>query len=114
MYTRCELSSFWDSILITAASRNFLRKFSQKLIVFSSNNQNPDSFPYYAPRTKFFVDNMISLGYFKGRFIDTFGPIPYVLELWAIYLSGFLIFKLTIDVVVIEIGHLVTTKMTGA
>ena len=45
-YTRSELSSFWDSILISAASRNALKKFSQKLIVFSNNNKNPDSFPY--------------------------------------------------------------------
>ena len=59
MYTRSELSKFWDSILISAASRNALKKFSQKLIVFSKNNKDPDSFPYYAPRTDFFVDNMI-------------------------------------------------------
>ena len=114
MYTRCELRSLWDSILNTAASRNALKKFSQKLIVFSSNNQNPDSFTYYAPSTEFFVDNLISLGYFKDRFIDTFGRIPYVPEHWTIYLSVFLFFKITIDVVVIKIGHLVTTKMTGA
>ena len=53
MYTRSELSSFWDSILIRAASRNALKKFLQKLIVFSNNNMNPDNFPYYAPRTDF-------------------------------------------------------------
>ena len=74
MYTRNELSSFWDSILITAASRNALQKFSQKLIVFSNNDRSPDSFPYYASRTDFFVDNMISPGYFKDRFMDTYGP----------------------------------------
>ena len=62
MYTRMELSFFWDSILISAASRNALRKFSQKLIVFSNNNKNQDSFPCYAPRTDFYVDNMISPG----------------------------------------------------
>ena len=49
MYTRSELSNFWDSILTSAASRNALEKFSQKLIVFSNNNKNPGSFPYYAP-----------------------------------------------------------------
>ena len=64
MYTRSELSSFWDSILISAASRNALKKFWQKLIVFSITNNNPDSFPYYAPRTDFYVDNMISPGDF--------------------------------------------------
>ena len=44
LYTRSELSSFRDSILISAASRKALKKFSQKLIVFSNNNKNPDNF----------------------------------------------------------------------
>ena len=46
MYTRNELSSFWDSILISAASRNASKKFSQNLIVFSNDKKNPDSFHY--------------------------------------------------------------------
>ena len=62
MYNRSELSSFWDSILVSAASRNALKKFSQKLIVFSNNKKKPDSFPYYAPQTDFYVDNMTSPG----------------------------------------------------
>ena len=74
MYTRSQLSNFWDSILISEASRNALKKFSQKLSVFSNDNKDPDSIPYCAPRTDFFVDNMISPGYFKDRFMDTFGP----------------------------------------
>ena len=114
MYTTSELSSFWDSIMISAASRNALKKFSQKLIVFSNNNKNPDNFPYYAPRTGFVVDNMISPGYFKDRFTDTFGPVAYVLEHCGIYFSVFLFFKLIIDVVVMVIRHLEITKMTGA
>ena len=44
LYTGSETSSFWDSILISAASLNALKKLSQKLIVFSNNNTNPDSF----------------------------------------------------------------------
>ena len=114
MYTRSELSSFWDSILISAASRNALKKFSQKLTVFSNNNKNPDSFPYYSPRTDFYVDNMISTGYFKDRFMDTFGPVAYVLEHCRIYFSVFSFFKLIIDVVVVVIRQLKITKMTGA
>ena len=39
MYTRNELSKLWDSILISAASQNALKKFSQKLIVFSNENK---------------------------------------------------------------------------
>ena len=31
MYTRSELNNFWDSILISAASRNASKKFSQKV-----------------------------------------------------------------------------------
>ena len=114
MYTISEFSNFWDNILISAASRNALKKFSQKLIVFSNNNKNPDSFPYYAPRTDFFVDNMISPSYFKDRFMDTFGPVAYVLEHCGIYFSVFLFFKLILDVLVIAIRHLEITKMTGA
>ena len=114
MYTRSELSSFWDSILINAASRNALKHFSQKLIVYSNNNKNPDSFPYYAPRTGFYVDNMISPGYFKDRFMDTNGSVAYVLEPCGIYFSVFLFFKLIIDVVVMVIRHLEITKMIVA
>ena len=114
MYTRSELSNFWDSFLISAASPNALKKFSQKLIVISNNNKDPDSFPYYAPRTDFFVDKMISTGYFEDRFMDTFGPVAYVLEHCGIYFSVFLIFKLIIDVVVMAIRHLEITKLTGA
>ena len=114
MYTRNEHSNFWDCIMISAAFRNALKKFSQKLIVSSNNNKNPDSFPYYAPRTDFCVDNMISPGYFKDRFMDTFGRIAYVLEHCGIYFSLFLFFKFIIDVVVMVIRVLEITKMTGA
>ena len=82
--------------LIIGASRNGLKKFSRKLIVFSINNKDPDNFLYYAPRRDFFVDNMILPGYFKDRFMDTFGPVAYVLEHCGIYFSVFLFFKLII------------------
>ena len=36
MYTRNELKGFWDSILINAASRTALKKFSQNLIVYTT------------------------------------------------------------------------------
>ena len=114
MYTRSELNRFWDSILIRTASRNALKKFSQKLIVFSNNNKNPVSFPYYAPRTIFFVDNMVSTGYFKDRFMGTFRPVAYVLEHCGVCFSVFLFFKLILDVMVKVIRHLEITKMTGA
>ena len=37
IYTGSELSKFWDSILTSAASRNSLKKVSQKLIVILDN-----------------------------------------------------------------------------
>ena len=100
--------------MIDAASRNVLRKFSQKLIVFSNSNKNPDSFLYFAPRADFYMDNIISPGYFNDRFVETFEPIAYVLELCGIYFSVLLFFKLNIDVVVMVIRHLEITKITGA
>ena len=57
---------------------------------------------------------MISAGYFKDRFMDTFGPVAYVLEPCGIYFSVFLFYKIKIDVVVMVIRHSETTKMTGA
>ena len=113
-HTRSELSRFWDSMLISAASPSALKKFSQRLVVPSQNSKNPDCFVYYAPRTDFFVDNMISPGYFKYRLMDTFGPVAYVLEQCGIYFSAFLFFKLNIDVVVLAIRHIEITKKTGA
>ena len=114
MYTKSELSSSWDSFLISAVSQISLKKFSQKRLVFSNNNKNPDSYPYYAPRTDFYVDNMISPGYFKDRFMDTFGPVAYVLEHCGIYFSVLLFFKFIIGVVVMVVHHLeiTITKMT--
>ena len=89
-YTRSELSSFWDSILTSAASRDALKRFSQKFIVFSNNNKNPDSFPYYAPLTDFYIDSIISPGYFKDRYMDTFRSVAYVLQHCGISFSVFL------------------------
>ena len=89
MYTRKELSSSLDSILISAASRNASKKFLQKLIIFSNNNKNPDSFPHSAPRTDFYIDNMISPGYFKDQFRDTFRPVAYIIEHCGFYFFVF-------------------------
>ena len=101
-------------ITLNRSGDNKTQKFSQKLIVFPNNNKNPDSFPYYAPQTDFYVDNMISPGHFKDRFRDTFAPVAYVPEHCGIYLSVFLFFKLLIDVVVMIIRHFEITEMTGA
>ena len=114
MYTRNELRGFWDNILINAASRTALKKFSQNLIIYSTSPEGSDGFHYYTPRTEFYVDKMISPEYFKDRFMDTFGPVAYVLEHCGIYFSVFLFFKLILDVVVMVIRHLEISRMTGA
>ena len=103
VYTRNELRGLWDNILINAASRSALKKFSQNLIIYSTQQEGHDGFQYYTPRTEFYVDKMISPESFKNRFMDTFGPVAYVLEHCGIYFSVFLFFKLIIDVVVMVI-----------
>ena len=80
MYTRNELKGFWDSILINAASRTAPKKFSQNLIVYTTAEEGTDGSLYYTPRTEFFMDKMISPGYFKDQSLDTFGPVVSVLE----------------------------------
>ena len=114
MYTRNELRRFWDNILINAASRTALKKFSQNPIIYSIPQEGQDGFNYYTPGTEIYVDKMISPDFLKDRFMDTFGPVAYVPEHCGIYFSVFLFFKLIIDVVVMVIRHLELSKMTGA
>ena len=106
MYTRNELRGFWDNIFINTASRTAFKKFSQDLIVVFTHPEGSDGFHYYTPRTEFYVDKMISPENFKDRFMDTFGPVTYVLEYCGIYFCAFLFFKLLIDVVVMVIRQL--------
>ena len=49
MCIRSDLKSFWDSNLIKIGSLNALKILPQKLNVFSNNENDPDSFPFYAP-----------------------------------------------------------------
>ena len=114
MYKRSELRGFWDNILINAASRNALKKFSQNLIIYSSPQERSDGFHYYTPRTEFYVDKMLSPEFFKDRFVDTFGPIAYILEHCGIYFSTFLFLKLIIDLIVMIIRHMEINRITGA
>ena len=52
MYTRSEPSNFWDSILISAASRNALKKFSQKLCLFKQQ-QEPGEYSLLCSSNRF-------------------------------------------------------------
>ena len=84
IYTCNELKVFWDSIIINTALRTALKELSQNLIVYTTTQKGTDRSHYYTPRTEFFVDKMISPGYFKDQFSDTFVPVVYVLELRGI------------------------------
>ena len=64
MYTKGQLSEFWDAILMSSASKNALQTFTRNLIVPSNAKKCPDGYTYYAPRTDFIVDNMKSPNYF--------------------------------------------------
>ena len=79
IYTRAQLSEFGDKILTSAASRKALQKFSREFIVTDSAIHGPEQKSSYAPRTDFYVHNMISPSYFKNQFRDTFGLVAYVL-----------------------------------
>ena len=114
MYTRNELKGFLDSILVNAASRTAPKKFSQNLIIYTTAKEGTDSSHYYTPRTEFFVDKMISPGYFKDQFLDTFGPVVYVLEHCGIYFAVFLFIKLIIDMVVMIVRYMELDKLTGS
>ena len=87
MYTKGQVTEFWDNILMSSASKNALQKFTRKLIVPSQSKKGPEGYTYYAPKMDFFVDNMISPGYFESKFRQTFGTIGYWLEQWYLVCS---------------------------
>ena len=106
MYTRKELKGFWDGILINAALRTALKKISQNLIDYTAAEERTDGSHYYTPQTEFFVDKMISPAFFKDQFLDTIGPVVYVLEHFGIIFSVFLFIKLLIDMVVMIVRYM--------
>ena len=57
---------------------------------------------------------MFSPGHFQDQFLDTFGPVVYVLEHCGIYFSVFLLVKLVIDVVVMIVRYMEIDKVTGS
>ena len=114
IYTRAQLFEFWDNIFISAASRKALQKFSRELIVPNTAIHGPEQYSYYAPRTEFYVDNMIYPSYFKNLFMYTFGSVAYVLEFCGIYFSCFLFLKLIVDLIVMILRHMEINRLTGA
>ena len=89
-------------------------KFSRELIVPNTAIHGPEQYSYYAPGTDFFVDNKISLRYFKNQFMDTFGSVAYALEFCGIYFSCFLFIQLIVDLIVMILRHLEINRLTGA
>ena len=114
IYTRAQLLEFYDKVLISAASRKASLKFSREFIFPNTAIHEPEQYSYYAPRTDFYVDNMISLNYFKNQFMDIFGSIVYVMELCGIYFSCFLFMKLIVDLIVMALRHMKLHRITGA
>ena len=57
---------------------------------------------------------MILPGYFKDQFLDTFGPVVYVLEHCGIYFSVFFIIKFITDVAVMIVRYMELDKITGS
>ena len=113
MYTKGQLSEFWHAILKSSASKNALQKFTRNLKVPSNAKKGPDGYTYYAPRTDFFVDNMISPNYFENEFVQTFGTVGYWLEKCGIWFAIFLFIKLIIDIVVVVMRTLERHRITG-
>ena len=91
-----------------------LQKFSRELIVLNTAIHGQEQFSYYAPRTDFHVDNMISPSFFKNQFMDTFGSVAYVQEFCGIYFSCFLFVKLIVDLIVMLLRHMEINCLTGA
>ena len=87
---------------MSSASRNALQKFTRKLIFPSNSKKGPDGYTFCAPRMDFFVDNMISPGYFESKFRQIFGTIGYWLEKCGIWFAVFRFAKLIIDVILLS------------
>ena len=90
-----------------------MQKFSRELIVPNTAIHGPEQYSYYAPRTDFYVDNMISPSYVKNQFMDTFASVAYVLENSGLYFSCFLCIKLIVDLIVMILRHMEINPLTG-
>ena len=113
MYTKGQLSEFKDATLMSSASQNALQKFTGKLIVPSNAKKGPEGYTYCAPRTDFFVDNMISRNYFENNFVQIIGTVGYWLEKCEIWFAIFLFVKLNIDITVKVMSTLEIHRVTG-
>ena len=98
---------------MSSASMNALQKITRNLIVPSNAKKGPCGYTYYAPRTDFFVDNIISPKYFENEFVQTFGTVGYWLEKCGIWFAILLFGKLIIDIIVTVMRTLKVHRLTG-
>ena len=99
-YQRCFKESFAKFLTRTACPNTAIH--------------GPEQYSYFAPRTDFYVDNMISPSYFKNQFMDTFGSVAYALEFCGTNLSCFPFIKLIVDLIVMILRHMQIIRLTGA
>ena len=80
MYSKGQISDFWDNILVNAASRNALQKFSRELIIPSNAHKGSDEFHYYAeiPETSCFP--FLVIGNKVSNLSLALGVIPLTLK----------------------------------
>ena len=112
-YTKGQLNDFWEAILMKLASKNAPQKFTRILIVPSNAKIRPDGYTYYAHRTHFFVDNMISPNDFGNKFVRFFGTFGYWLENCGSWFATFFFLKLIIDIIATVIRALEKHHTTG-
>ena len=97
---------------MTLVSKNALQKVTRNLIVPSNAKKGPDGYTYYAPRTDFFVDTMISPKYFENEFVQTFRTVGYWLEKCGIWFAILLSLKLILDIIVTVMTTLEIHRIT--
>ena len=73
----------------------------------------PDGYTYYAPRTDFFIDNMISPNYFENKFVQTIGIIGHLLEKCGVWFIIIFFLKLIIDITVTVMRTLEKHRITA-
>ena len=83
------------------------------MIVPSNAKKSPNGYTYYAPRTDFLVDNMISPNFFENKFVQTFGTNGYWLEKCGIVFALFLFIKVIYDIIVTVKRTLKIHRMSG-
>ena len=109
MYTRKQLSQFWNDNKFGYYSENVFKKITRELV-----NQNTHSYQVANDcSSPVYVDNFMSLEYFTDGFKETFGNITCHLEKLGICCALFLFIKLLTDVIIVVVKAFQVHKLTG-